>query len=271
MSIFRRRRRSRLGLLAAGLVVLVAAALVVPRLLGREAGRERGAGAGDPAGPATASETPSPKKVFPGFWPAATFAGADAIQKEADEGYQPWRLDPRSVAERFSAEFVRWRKIQIVDSEVRGSASRGWGARVTLRPFIGEEDHLQLGNGHVMELVGLEGAKNPAWFVSALRSDQIVVEAPKQGAAISSPLELSGRGSGFEANLPVEIRNDEGASLHPQPGFVMGGAYEPGPFSGKLTFDSPGTAGGILIVTGDTGLGGSPPDWTIVRVAFGGV
>ncbi len=274
MSASRGRRRTRRGILAAGLILLVAAGLMVPRLLNRGSGTPRPATPGDAPSSPTASPTSkatAPHEVFAGFWPATDFASAEAIQKEVDAGHQPWRLDPRLMAERFAAEFVRWPRVEILDSGVRGSASAGWEAGVRLRPFVGEAGNLQPGNLHVLELVGLDGEKQPAWFVSSLRSDEIIVSAPKRGEVVSSPLEVSGRGIGFEANLPVEILNDKGVSLHPQPGFVMGGAYEATPFSGKLSFDPPGTPGGIVIVTGDTGAEGPPPDWTIVRVVFAGV
>ncbi|MGH2768746.1 MAG: Gmad2 immunoglobulin-like domain-containing protein, partial [Actinomycetota bacterium] len=205
---------------------------------------------------------------FAGFWPVGTPESAQSIQDQVDAGRQPWRLDPRSVAARFAEEFVGWRRVDLLGSDLEGSAAAGWRAAVLFRPYTGEEHNLRPGTRHTLGLVGLKGAARPAWFVSSLGSEHILVESPRGGDPISSPLLVSGRGIGFEATISVKIADDGGRALHPQPGILMGGATEVAPFSGSLEFDRPAESAGILILTGSQGAEGPVPDQTIVRVRF---
>jgi hypothetical protein len=209
---------------------------------------------------------------FPGFWDVASVDQARDVQRAFDQGHQPWRGDPALVAEIFAKDLAGWR-IEVIGVSTAGSAEEGWTASVTFRPYIGEEEPLVPGPLHTLDLVGLEGAEHPAWFVAGLRSENIVVDTPEPGDEVSSPIRVTGRGVAYEASIFVAIRDDAGNVLlgsgYPE-GYLMGGAYELAPFAGDLTFGSPHAPSGILVLQGDTG-GKWVNEMTIVRLRFAGV
>jgi hypothetical protein len=213
-----------------------------------------------------------PEGLFPGFYPVTTYAGAKRLQDSVDNGHHPLTLDPGEVARQFSRDFIGWQAVDLGKATVEGSPTRGWKATVELRPLIGEgRPPTRPGTRHTVELVGLPGAAEPTWFVTGIRSDNIVLGEPPQGP-VTSPLRVAGTGIGFEATINTVIRDDEGTTLHPRPGmqegYVQAGSTEPAPFEATLAFDAPRTAGGVLVLTGASGLEGPPPDCTIVRLRF---
>ncbi|MGH2687216.1 MAG: Gmad2 immunoglobulin-like domain-containing protein, partial [Actinomycetota bacterium] len=248
----------------------------VPQLLDLAKPDERG-----PAGrvDATAAPSPSPAAApselegfFPGFYPVTTYAGAERLQDSVDNGHQPLTLDPAEVARQFARDWIGWQAVELGEATVEGSAAQGWTATVELRPVIGEEQPpTQPGTRHTVELIGLPGAAEPTWFVTGIRSDNIVLGGRPQGP-VTSPLTVAGTGIGFEATINTAIKDDQGTTLHPRPGveegYVQAGSTEPGPFEGTLAFDDPHTDGGVLVLTGASGLEGPPPDWTVVRLRF---
>lgn len=229
-----------------------------------------------PASPtAPAGTSPSPTRPvnqdahFPGFWDVTTLDEAREVQEAVDGGHQPWRLDPASVAKAFAEDLAQWH-IQVVDVSTEGSADEGWTASVILRPYIGEEGHEIPGPPHNLLLIGLEGAEHPAWFVAGLQSEDIVVDTPNPGDRVSSPMLVSGRSVAYEGTLNARIKDDAGNILlraDSEDSILMGGAYEPAPFSGELSFSRPGAPAGILVISADAGTGPSPAI-TIVRIHF---
>jgi hypothetical protein len=259
----------------AGLTLAVIAALafvVVPRL---DLGRGGRSGAGRPAGPAspTPSAAPSQGAVFPAFYPVTTLADAKRLQSSVDNGHQPLILDPKEVARQFARDYIGWQRVEIGSETKSGSAAQGWKATVELRPYIGEvKPPSTPGPHHVVELIGLEGAQEPTWFVTGITSDNLVLDAADRPLGATSPLRVKGKGVGFEGTVLTEIRDDTGAVLHPRPatqeGHVQAGATAPAPFEAELAFDQPKTPGGVLILRSSSGLEGPAPDWTIVRLSF---
>lgn len=214
-----------------------------------------------------ASPEPSPSPTdsyFPAFWDVATIEEAQGIQARVDAGQDAWRKDPQMVAARFASDFVGWEKIETTDSLRSGSSETEWSAEVIFRPIIGERRIP--GAPHHLMLIGLEGSREPAWFVASLRSDNIEVNTPKNGDVVTSALRVTGRGVAYEGTIQTEIRADDNGSLHK--GFLTAGAYELAPFQAELEFDSPSSPSGILILSGDTGAEEPPPDVTVVRVRF---
>lgn len=273
----RRRRWGRAVAVAAGVAVVAGAAVAAPRLIDL-ATRQRVVVPGGPEPAPTALPPPVPSPApppdgpyFPGFWPATSYPEAREIQARVDRGEDAWRTDPIEVARRFVAEFMKAVAAPMSDATRSGSSATGWTAEVAFRPMIGEGRPLQPGARHVMRLYGLPGTERPAWFVSGVESEKIVVDRPREGDPVSSPMPVAGRGEAYEGNIVVEIRDDDGMTLHPRPGlfegFVTAGQGELHPFSGELEFLPSKTRAGIVIFTGDTGAG-PVPDWTIVRVMF---
>ena len=213
------------------------------------------------AGPASTPAAPS--AFFAGFWPESSEAEAAAMQKAFDNGHQPWRGDPDTVARLFAEHIAGW-NIEVTGSEVSGSAAEGWSAAVRFKVLIGEEK-LRPITAHTLQLVGLGGAEHPVWFVSGLSSDHIRVDTPSEGATVSSPVRVAGRASAYEGNVLVEVRDDSGRRLHS--GHLQAEGVDMAPFQGSLELTPATTHGGILMVTGGSGAG-PVPDMTIVRIRF---
>ena len=256
-----------------GLAVAVIAALAVvvrPRLdLRRDST--------GPGGPGTPTPAPSaPEGFFIGFYPVTTLEDARRLQESVDNGHQPLILDPAEVARQFARDYIGWQRVELGRVTKDGSAVAGWKATVELRPYVGEgKSPSTLGTRHVVELVGLEGAEEPTWFVTAIRSDNIVLDALMGGPGPSGlePFRIRGKGTGFEGTIHTQIKDDTGAVLHPRKGrqdegYVQGGSTELAPFEGTLAYDQPATPAGVLSLTGDTGLDRPAPDWTVVRLSF---
>lgn len=245
----------------------------VPKLLdpGRPETRGPTGRVGTTAGPSPSGAPAERDTFFPGFYPVTTYVDANRLQESVDNGHQPLTLDPAEVTRQFVRDYIGWQAIELGEVEKGGSVDSGWHATVQLRPYVGEGRPTVLGSRHTVELMGLPGAAEPTWFVTAIRSDNIVLD-PLPDDPVTSPLPIKGTGIGFEATINTAIRDDERTTLHPRPrteeGWVQAGSTEPGPFEGTLGFGDPGTEGGVLILTGASGLEGPPPDWTIVRLHF---
>ncbi|MGH2705039.1 MAG: Gmad2 immunoglobulin-like domain-containing protein [Actinomycetota bacterium] len=287
----RRRRRPPNALLGGiALVVAAAAALALPRLYLGGDGGPGGAPSPPPtpsepeptsappplpavappapAPPGAASPVPSVPVVFPGFWPAATVDRAQAMQAGLDDGHQPWLADPEQVAEAFAKKFVGWPRTADARVVSRvGSMKDGWTTIVSFRPMIGEGT-LVPGSRHHLGVVGLGGTDNPAWFVAWMRSDEIQVDLPSEGAPTGVMLDIRGKGRAFEGTIGVAVRDDAGGDLHADPGYVMGGGTEILPFSGRVSYARPATPGGILVLSDLGGLGEAPVTMSIVRLQF---
>lgn len=264
--------------LAAGLALSATAACATLESKQRTAGGSSVSPTSSATPTPLASSSPSrgrPKEehdpYFPAFWDVTTLEEAREVQEAVDEGHQPWRLDPASVAERFAQDLAGWR-VEVIKVSTDGSAEEGWTASVILRPYIGEEEHLIPGPSHTLRLIGLRGAEHPAWFVAGLESEDIVVNTPEPADQVSSPMRVSGRGVAYEGTIHAQIEDDAGNALlraDSEDSILMAGAYEPAPFSGQLVFRRPGAPSGILILSADTGTGPTPAI-SIVRIRFAG-
>lgn len=120
---------------------------------------------------------------------------------------------------------------------------------------------------------------NGTWWVLGAITPDIQLTAPAAGTTVSSPLALAGTSTAFEATVDVRLVAD-GAAPASTPvdgphavlasGFVMGGSMgEMGPFSGSLTFTSPGAgASGTLVLLTLSAEDGRVLVTTAVRVHF---
>jgi hypothetical protein len=88
----------------------------------------------------------------------------------------------------------------------------------------------------------------------------VVVDTPVWGAVVTSPLRVSGKARGnwyFEANIPVTLEDQNGKVLA-QKGFQAQGEWmttDYVPFSDTLTFTTPDTEFGRLIISKDNPSG----------------
>ncbi len=105
-------------------------------------------------------------------------------------------------------------------------------------------------------------------------SQEIVVDAPRPGQVIKSPLVFSGRARGnwfFEANLPVFLQDTSGNDLAQGYATAQGEWMTEGwvPFSGTIEFDSKDAKKGQLVLRKDNPSGLAQYDKSVsVPVGF---
>jgi hypothetical protein len=196
---------------------------------------------------------------FEGYWPAANAPDAERVQREVDAGEGVWRLDPTEVAQRYGRtmgwEITRLDGVPITPAPpiVRGSAARGWSGDIVLDKANGT---------FKVQLVGLRGAKRPAWFVAGVRANNIDITKPVRGAATTSPLRFEGSTYSFAGSTRVSIFDDNGKKLG-QRVFPVG-RHDDVPLRGSLAFKKPATPGGTVLFEESTGSFD-----TVVRLRFG--
>jgi hypothetical protein len=115
-------------------------------------------------------------------------------------------------------------------------------------------------NGGVVNGPGTNDIANMPVVGTQATSDEIVVDVPKLGDKISSPLVVTGRARGpwyFEASAPVMVIDTTGKVLGQ--GFVEAqGEWmttEFVPFKGTIRFDSTNSEGGAVIFMNDNPSG----------------
>lgn len=97
-------------------------------------------------------------------------------------------------------------------------------------------------------------------FSEQVSQPEVVLDSPKYGDLIKSPLGITGKARGtwfFEANLPVVLKDENGKVLAQQGLQAIGDWMTTNyvPFAGTLPFD-PGTAQyGVLIISKDNPSG----------------
>lgn len=210
---------------------------------------------------------PQQSEYFPGYWPVATEHDAHLMQERMDVADEPWRRDPVAVAGKY-AEHLGWSLPDEAGtgSTVNGSAAEGWSTSVEIRPMIGEGAEKIPGAKHVVSLIGLEGAEQPAWFVAGIVDENITVTDPKTGSSIASRVDVAGTGLTYEGNIVVTVSDDTGRKLGQEP--TTAGGSEPTPFEGSISYETPHTEAGIVTFEGGSGIEGPSTDVTVVRVQF---
>lgn len=277
----RRRRREpwrRAAWVLAGAAVVAGAVIAAPSIIEALRSSSTVRFGSTPSPEPSPSPTVTAPETFGNviFWPATSTKEAVELQDSVTSGQEAWMRDPKQVAVRFTESNVGWKSIQIESvSDIQVSEKPYYeGERfvdVIFRPLVGEGRTFP-GPRHLLRLRALPNYDDPAWFVSELRSDNVVVDTPVLGESVRSPFDLKGRGIGFEGTINTEVRADNQTRLHPrrgtQEGFVMGGSTEIAPFQGKINFDLSPTPRGILIVSSSSGLEGPSPGQTILRLMF---
>lgn len=84
------------------------------------------------------------------------------------------------------------------------------------------------------------------WVVIGANADEIVVDDPRPGGAIESPLSVSGRGTAFEGQLGLEVRSVGSANVVATGTAMTGSNGEIGPFS--TTIDPPATDQPLVLI-----------------------
>jgi hypothetical protein len=108
------------------------------------------------------------------------------------------------------------------------------------------------------------------WVVTGAKAtNAIEVDEPLAFTRVLSPLTVSGLSSSFEGTVHVTVTEDRrGADRVLGRGFVNGGATEPAPFRGPISFQRPSADAGWVVFSGDTGADTGIISATAVRIRF---
>ena len=161
---------------------------------------------------------------------------------------------PREAAESFAVDFLGFRN-PIVGEFQQGDSRSG---EIEIRPIA-------TGPVTTVLLRQLSGEDTLAVLGSATAN--IEITAPEAMASISSPVTVTGRAHAFEGNVNVRVWNDEGGIIGE--GFVTGGGDEMRPFTGAISFETPGTPYGALLFVTHSAMDGSVWEAASFRVEFG--
>jgi hypothetical protein len=116
-------------------------------------------------------------------------------------------------------------------------------------------------------VVYLARAADATWWVTRSATADIVVTSPVAGALVTSPTHLAGRSVAFEGVVNVQVRDDIAA----QPlvnTTVSGGATGMGPFSARVSFSTPASSYGDLVLYERSAKDGSVTCATVLRLRF---
>jgi hypothetical protein len=255
-------RRRRRAVLAAGTTLaLVVAVVALPLLVGdRERVRTDTPPAASPTSAPPGPGTTAPTTVVPGaadvdelrdtlLWPSPDGPGID---------------DPREAVRSFVTDVVGLADAPLSDFRAQ-------------RPDLGEVDVYERSEdgsprSRVASTVAVRRFDDGRWFVISASSDDVAITSPTWLTAVSSPLEVSGEGHGYEGTIIVSLRARSSAS-EPDPLAsvpVQGGSGEAlEPFSGDLEFAAQSPDTGILLASDSGAFEGQILRFTAVAVRLG--
>ncbi|MFI7063604.1 hypothetical protein ACIBL3_21650 [Kribbella sp. NPDC050124] len=174
-----------------------------------------------PSTPAPTTSTPVTFKYQP-LWPFASVAEAQAWQEAyRSGGHQPWHLDAGRTALAFTTGYLDFPEIdRVVSRSVRGSEA--WVA-VGYRDPNGEPRVAA-----VLHLARIGTGADAPWEVVGSRDTTLSVERPAYGAKVTSPITVSGRITGVDESIVVEVRQPSSAQpIGRAPGVPAGGENQP--------------------------------------------
>ncbi|WP_280408057.1 hypothetical protein [Nocardia brasiliensis] len=174
--------------------------------------------------PGTAAPSKSPEPAgfaYQPLFPFASIAEADAWVRQARPGgHQPWHDDPGTVALMFTQQHLGYTSVdQVTSSSIR--AEQAWIG-------VGFADpNGAPATAAVVHLVRIGTAANGPWEVVGTEDTTLALTIPAYAASVSSPLQVSGRITGVDESLQVQVRGGSG----PQPA----GTAAPVPAGGTNT------------------------------------
>jgi hypothetical protein len=163
--------------------------------------------------------------------------------------------DPVEAARGFAVDFAGF--VDPVVGEFQAGDSRS--GEVQVRPND---------TGPVTTVLVRQLSGSDTWWVLGSATDNIQVTAPATSAPVTSPVQVQGMSTAFEATVNVDVRED-GNRSPVGTGIVMGGSMgEMGPFDGSITFASPSAAYGALVFYTVSAENGYVWEASVLRVEF---
>lgn len=245
------RRRAVLGG-AATAVVLVFAALVIPRL------------GEDPSQVETVNQDEEQTTTTERPTDTTTTAPTEAADLTAALWPPPGgeRFDtPEAAAESFVEDFVG------LDDPRFGETQLEEPRRVQIAVLAQREDG-SVFEGQIRSTLHLVQGGDDNWHVTLAQSDELSIDTENLDVGPTSAT-VSGHGNGFEGNLVVRVRTLTGDELAHGVDTVTQGT-DPLPFEVSVTYARPQQQDGAIMLTNDGGFE-AIADFTIVPVDFGTV
>ena len=259
----RRRRRA----LAAGAGVAAAAVLAValPRLGddgGTKISNEPSPPITDVEPPTTVPSTSPPSTSTPSTTvaPAPPAANLDRAMWPDPAGSDRY-ADPVEAGRSFVEGFFGISDVPL--SEFRAGEPGAGEIEVFSRDESGEVSE------RVATTLVLRQLDGEHWWVTAAASANVQIDSPQPLADVASPLRVSGRASGYEGTVIVDVRDRAGSYGELGDAVAIAGAGETlEPFSVNVDFDRPASSHAIVVAGTDSGIAGALSDVTAFPVRF---
>ncbi|MFC5260900.1 hypothetical protein ACFPJ1_02165 [Kribbella qitaiheensis] len=191
----------------------------------------------------TTSVLPRPFAYQP-LWPFVSTAEAAAWQRRYRAGgQQPWHLDAELTALSFTTGFLGFSEI----NKVASSSIRGDDARIAVG-YQAVEGAVSV--AAVLHLVRIGQGQDAPWEVVGSADTTLTLDRPQYGATAVSPLTVSGRITGVDETIRVEIRQpSSGRPIGTSCCIATGGDQQP--WSTRVTFQ--GATDPALTIVASTG------------------
>lgn len=200
--------------------------------------------------PATTHDTGPPTTA-----PPATTAPVDASTAVFPDAASGTRFtDPVGAARAFAVDFVGFTD-PLVGEFMQGDARSG---EVEVRPTR---------DGPATTVFVRQLGTDGSWWVLGSATANISTDSPGPGDAIASPVAVAGSALAFEGTVAVEVRQD-GSPMPLGAGVVTGGGDVARPFSGEVTFSSPGAEFGALVFLTPSADDGRVWEAAVIRIRF---
>lgn len=132
------------------------------------------------------------------LWPFATAEEARSWQETAG-GRQPWHLDPAATALAFTRDFLGFTELdQVTSVDVAGDEA--WIGVGYALPGGGSS------TAAVIHLARFGRGEHAPWEVVGTRDEDLVLDTPRYGSNVTSPLSVGGEITGVDESLRVDVR-----------------------------------------------------------------
>ncbi len=122
--------------------------------------------------------------------------------------------------------------------------------------------------GPVTTVILRQLTSDQSWWILGAATADITITQPSTLATVSSPLVISGSSTAFEAVVNVTLRQDN-VTTPLVATTVMGGSNgQLGPFHKSLTFATPTSSYGALVMYTVSAKDGSVANASVIRVRF---
>jgi hypothetical protein len=149
--------------------------------------------------PATSATPIRPFRYQP-LWPFASEKAAAAWQhRYRVGGHQPWHLDAEHTALSFTTGYLGFTEIdKVVSTSIRGD-----DARIAVG-YQNSDGSISV--AAVLHLVRIGGGSDAPWEVVGTNDTMLTLDRPEYGVAVASPLTVSGRITGVDDSIRIDVR-----------------------------------------------------------------